>query len=246
MYFAYFDESGDSGQSGSRSYVLACALVKDSEWTNTLQGFVDFRRYLKRALGIPSRSEIKATQLLKGGGALRALKLGESIRQRIYRGFLRVPAKLGVKVFAVVIRKEKLQGAYLSEDPADRAWIFAMQRLERFAASNNEKIVIIHDEGRDKEIRALARAQRRIGRAGSHISGTLSVPFIQLLEDPVPRKSQDSYLIQLVDLCAYAAFRSVYPPPKTTVIEQGTWDELGDARLSVVSSRTSNGLVIWP
>ncbi len=246
MYFAYFDESGDSGQAGSRSYVLACALVKDTEWTNTLQGFVDFRRYLKNALGIPSRSEIKATQLLNGGGALRDLKIGESIRKRVYRGFLRLPAKLGVKVFAVVIRKDKLQGPYADQDPADVAWVYSMQRLERFASSNSERIVIVHDEGRDKEIRALARAQRRIGRAGSQLSGSLSVPFTQLLEDPVPRKSQDSYLIQLVDLCAYAAYRSVYPPPKTTVVEQGTWDELGDARLVAVSSRTNNGLVVWP
>ena len=129
------------------------------------------------------------------------------------------------------------------EQPAVR--LFAELGWETVSASEE---VFGHGATLQRETkgRALARAQRRIGRAGSQISGTLSVPFIQLLEDPVPRKSQDSYLIQLVDLCAYAAFRSVYPPPRTTVIEQGTWDELGDARLLAVSSRTTNGLVIWP
>jgi len=76
-------------------------------------------------------------------------------------------------------------------------------------------------------VRKRARKARRAGTAGSAFgTGTLSRPFERLIDDPVPRNSQQSYFLQLADFNAYAAFRRLYPPPKRRVqiCPEGMWD----------------------
>lgn len=114
-----------------------------------------------------------------------------------------------------------------------------MQRLERRTHYESTHALIVHDEGDQAGVRKLARKTRRAGTAGSAFgTGTLRVPFTRLIDDPVPRNSQQSYFLQLADLCAYAAFRRLHgPPPRTVpIVPQGMWDELGAARFTAVTS----------
>jgi Protein of unknown function (DUF3800) len=99
------------------------------------------------------------------------------------------------------------------------------------------EVLIVHDEGDALSVRTNARKARRAGTAGSAFgTGLLSVPFRNLLDDPVPRDSKQSYFLQMADLAAYAAFRRLYPPPARDVqiVPQTMWDELGTARLARV------------
>ena len=95
----------------------------------------------------------------------------------------------------------------------------------------------MHDEGDAVTIRKRARKARRAGTAGSAFgTGLLRVPFRNLLDDPVPRDSKQSYFVQLADLNAYAAFRKVFPPPSSRgiVVPARMWDFLGNAQFTVV------------
>lgn len=251
MYLAYVDESGSTGAveaGGSKSFVLGCVLVRDGEWAATFDGLIGYRRFLKARFGVPVRAEIKANHILQNADAFRTLALSERARHAIYQGHLRLNAKLGLKVFAIVIRKEQIR----SGDPHDFAWTFLLQRLERFTTKQGSQALIVHDEGNEGRVRALARKSRRAGIAGSAISpGFLRVPFRGLVDDPVARRSHESYFLQLADLAAYAAFRRVYPPPARAVqiVPEMMWDELGAARLAEVSQRSpgpSPGIVSWP
>lgn len=50
VYFAYFDESGDSGRgpnSPTKQFVLSGVLVNDADWLSALDQCVGFRRYLR-------------------------------------------------------------------------------------------------------------------------------------------------------------------------------------------------------
>lgn len=71
--------------------------------------------------------------------------------------------------------------------------------------------MLLHDEGDDANIRKLGRKARRAGTARSAFgTGMLSVPAYRLVDDPIPKRSDQSYFVQLADLSAYAAFRAYY------------------------------------
>jgi hypothetical protein len=111
--------------------------------------------------------------------------------------------------------------------------------------------MILHDEGDGDVIRSLVRKARRAGTAGSAFeAGSLKRAARLLIDDPVSRKSHESYFVPLADLTAYAAFRSVYAPPKRrlNIVPQTMWDELGASRLEEVSrvSGGPKGIVVWP
>lgn len=248
MRLAYIDESGDRGADGSRTYTIGCLLVRSSQWKDTFDGIIGFRRFLFNEFGLRVRAEIKANYLLRNGGPFRALKLSEHARHYIYKGLLRLQESLGLSVFAIVIDKENLKD---NIDPLEVAWTYAIQRLERMSTKNGEEVLIIHDEGEPLSVRKLARKARRAGTAGGMFGGHLNVPFHGLLDDPVSRTSVQSYFLQLADLDAYAAFRRVFlPPPRHThVVPNLMWDNLGSARNADVNKRAggpSNGIVYWP
>lgn len=238
MYVAYVDESGDSGVNGSITYTLGCVLMDGDAWPETFDRMIQFRRFLRDEFGLPVRAEIKANHLLRNAGAFRSLPLSEEARFRIYRGCMRLHDKLGLHAFAVVIEKDEVFKAG-STRPDHVAWEYLLQRLERFTTKGGEVVLLVHDEGDPKTIRTLARKSRRAGTAGSAFgAGWLHRPFVGLLDDPVARRSEQSYFLQLADLDAFAAFRCEHPPPprRVQIAPQSMWQELGEARFAPVSS----------
>jgi hypothetical protein len=251
VHFAYIDESGSSGVGGSLTFTLACILVEASRWPDVFDDVIDFRRFLRDQFGLPMRAEMKANYLVHNGGPIRRLKLGESARFAIYRQSLRLQAKLGLSTFAVVIRKDRMALKGLTVDPREVAWEYLLQRLERFTTKGNTQAMLVHDEGEGLLIRKLARRARRIGSAGSAFgTGSLRRPARLLVDDPVSRRSHESYFIQLADLNAYAAFRRIYPPPPRPVhvVPETMWDELATARFAKVNMLSGGppGIVTWP
>lgn len=251
MHFAYVDESGNEGPAGSLTYTLACVLVDAASWAGVFDELISFRRFLRERFKIPVRAELKANFLLRNSGPLTPLKLSESARHAIYRQSMRLQAKLGVSVFAVVIRKAELRIRDASRSPREVAWEYLLQRLERFTTKGGNQVLLVHDEGDLRLVRGLARKARRAGSAGSAFgTGLLRLPARLLLDDPVPRDSRQSYFLQMADLAAYAAFRKVYPPPARTVqiVPRNMWDELGAARFAPVNQLKGGepGLVVFP
>ncbi len=166
----------------------------------------------------------------------------------MYRAHLRfMHSDERIKAFAVAGRKSgRMEGAELLA----AVWTPMLQRLERTSrAWSNSTVFIIHDEGENPQIRKLARWSRRrlsAGNLGGY--GSTRVPFGQLLDDPMPKASHESYFIQLADLVAYSAFRRLYLPssPVAQVVPGKMWEQLGDATLSEVTSQrmiTAPGIV---
>jgi hypothetical protein len=214
-------------------------MVDSSDWADAFDGLIAFRRWVRTAFGLRVRDEIKANYLLRNGGALRDLKrpLSEEARFKLYRSCMRIQPKLGLSTLAVVIDKAQATERSGVRPTSDIAWEYLLQRLERRASHEATEVLVFHDEGDALTIRRRARKSRRAGTAGSAFgTGLLSVPFVRLVDDPIPRQSHESYFVQLADLNAYAAFRRVYEPPPRTVqiVPQTMWDELGVARFRPV------------
>jgi hypothetical protein len=254
VHLAYVDDSGNSAfpPAGSMSFALGCVLVEARQWPDVFDELIEYRRFIKASFGVPIRAEVKANYLLRNGGPhFRAHPVSEGARYRIYRGFLRLQHKLELAVFGVVVKKDRMQALGIVRDPRELAWEWLLQRLERFTTKGASELLLVHDEGDSLMIRKATRRARRAGTAGSAFGGgTLRRPARLIVDDPVPRRSDQSYFVQLADLVAYAAFRHIYPPPARPVqiVPQGMWLELGDARFAPVSALAGGprGLVVGP
>lgn len=252
MRLAFVDESGDPGATGSFSYSLACLLVREEDWLPVLDQMIELRRFLRDRFGVPVRMELKANTVIRGSGPLRRLDLNAAERRRIFRLHLRIQDRLPVRTFSVVIDKPHHFAVPQPSSPEHRAWEYLLQRLERESNSSGDRMLIFHDQGNDALIRRLARQRRRYAVVSKKFGpGTFNVPFTQLVEDPVPRDSRQSYLLQLADFAAYSAFRKVYPPTGgptgiTRVAAPDCWDLIGASRHIQVSGRRDDGIVWWP
>jgi hypothetical protein len=240
---AYVDETGDTGslakKGASQTFGLGCVLIDAAAWPAAFDELLQFRRRLRLKFGIPMRAEIKATYLIRGSGDLAPLALGPGARQLIFRSHMRVLRDLPAQAFAIVTPKDRhpdLTAAALFE----MTWEALLQRLEKASGEQTEPFAIYHDDGADAAVRRAARRARRHLTAGSiEGSGSLRAPARLLVDDPVARKSSESYCVQLADLVAYAAFRSVIQPSDAVarVCPQDMWDEIGPATRTIVNAR---------
>lgn len=247
MYFAYFDESGDTGMTDSPTgtFVLSCVLLHDRDWLSALDQTIAFRRYLRDNFHIAPRSELKASWLVHNKGDIRASGLSYPGRLAAYRAVMRFQRKIGVfKVFSVLIDKSKI--AKRPADVREIAWRYAVQRLERFGTSSKDNLHVLPDEGHGEFIRKKIRLMRRFNQVPSAFGGAaLERNAENIVEDSSDRRSHESYFIQLADLNAYASFRKVFPG---ATFGEDVWDELGNSRVLEVNSLRGGpaGIVVWP
>jgi Protein of unknown function (DUF3800) len=253
VLIAYIDESGNTGdpsRGGSLTFVLGCVLLDSAHWPEAFDGLLNFRRRIRDKFGVRMRAEIKANYLLRNSGDLRPYGLGQGARRLIYRAHMRVLASLGIRAFAVVIDKRT---GYTSPTACfDLAWETLLQRLEKTSSTERTEFLVIHDEGENDAVRRWVRKARRYLTAGSAFgTGTLMSAANLLIDDPVARQSKQSYFIQVADLVAYAAFRSVIPagPNIVSICPKAMWGELGDSTHTAVSRfrpRAAPGIVLRP
>lgn len=245
MYFAYVDESGDTGYDGTTGFALGLVLVNERSWLHTLNQLIGFRRFLRNEFQIKVYQELKAKYLVNNRGPFKQMNVSREARWRIFRGFMRLQRKLGsVQAFAIFIDKQKVTKREV--DVRQWAWTFAIQRLQTFAEKLGDYVHILPDAGHGEFIRRKVRELRRRNWVKSAYTGTMrDCKAERILEDPSDRLSQHSLFIQLTDLNAYAAYRVVHPRRD---FGSEMWAELGDARLKEVNRLRGGpvGIVVWP
>lgn len=251
MLLAYVDESGNTGSlssGGSLTYSLGCVLVDADLWPDAFEELLNFRRRLRGTYGIPMRAEIKANYLLRSSGDLRPLQLAPAQRALVYRAHMRMLQELPARAFAIVVDKRSKDR--LPSDYFDLAWEALLQRLERTSREEKVTFAVMHDEGENDAIRRWVRKARRYLPAGSAFgTGSLRASARLLVDDPVARRSHQSYFVQLADLVAYAAFRAEVQPSATVaaVCPSTTWGEIGPAihtKVSRLKPRSQPGIVL--
>jgi hypothetical protein len=226
------DDSGDPGVdpgSPTPTFTVCCVFVKDAHWAPLFEDMIRFRRYLRANFGLRMRQEVKANELVQGTGPWLSLGMGDRVRKRIYRSYMRFQGTVGtVKTFAVVVDKSRCA---TTAEVRETAWRHALERVETFARHKTETVMLFPDSGEYDRFRKLARKMRRHSQVGAMIGGgTLSRPMARvLIDDPVERDSAQSYFVQLADLNAYAAYRKERPDP---LFPPTMWDELGPAILA--------------
>lgn len=247
MYFAYFDESGDSGLDASPTdtFALSCILLNDRDWLSALDQTIAYRRYLYKNFRISPRSELKASWLIHNRGDIKSSGLTYPARMAAYKSAMRFQRKLGLfKIFTVIIVKTRI--TQRSSDIREIAWRYALERLERFGTATKDNIHVLPDEGHGEFIRKKIREMRRFHFAPSAFGdGTLERKAENIVEDSSDRRSHESFFVQFADLNAYASFRRVFPGASFGI---DMWEELGSARVSAVNRLSGGpaGIVVWP
>ena len=231
------------------TYSLGCVLIDADRWPSAFDEFLAFRRRLRDRFDVPMRAELKANYLVRSGGDIRELRLSPGERYLIYRAHMRVLQSLPARAFAVVLSKERHPDLTPS-GVFDTTWETLLQRLSTTSRKEDATFAVLHDEGENDAVRRWVRRARRYLTAGSAFGhGNLRNPATLLVDDPTPRKSHQSYFVQMADLVAYAGFRGVIPPGKSvrSVCPASMWDEIGPATHVAVSQlrpRSKPGIVL--
>lgn len=247
MYFAYFDESGDSGfqRSPTNTFALSALLIHDKDWLSALDQTIAFRRFLRDNFRLAGRVELKASWLVHNKGDVREAELSFAARIALIQAAMRFQRKAKIfKVFTIVVVKDRI--AKHPSDVRDIAWQYAIERIERFGTSMKDNVHIMPDEGHGDFIKKKIRAMRRFHYVPSAFGGSgLPRKAENIVEDSSDRRSSESFFVQLADLNAYASFRKVFPGNN---FGGEIWDELGEARVAEVNRLTGGpvGIVVWP
>lgn len=206
MYIFYMDDSGEGG-----THMFTAIGVHSRHWKEVFAEVIRFRKELRKHAGIYMNKELHATKFVSGRGRPSDKHLDKEMRERIFSYALKTLANVGpekLMLFNVVNRNQE--------------WAYEriLNRINRTMEAKDEHAIIISDEGKEGEY---TRLVRRLGaynpipsKFGTWDSGpevSKNIPISRVIEDPIFRNSEASYLIQMVDFCAYALLRKEIPHP---------------------------------
>lgn len=204
MYLAYFDESGDDGypEMSSPLFVLTAIYLHNSSWKENYQKIYSFRKKLKEIYNLPVKIEFHTRHFIQDKYPYHGLYSCET-RKKILEEYFSLIKTLDIKIINVVINKLKIKNQY---NVLENAFKYAIQRIENDMKFSllKKQYIIITDEGRVNKMTRTSRAVQKINYIPSHFSNnTYREEIKYLIEDPLPKKSQNSYFIQLSDLISY-------------------------------------------
>lgn len=215
----YVDESGDVGKvnSPTRFFVLSAIVIHELRWKTTLSNLVEFRRMLRDNKGLKIREEIHCTDFINKPGDLKRIKRNDRL-DIIKKCIDWLNSQPQVNVFSVVVDK---QGR--TDDIFELAWNTLAMRFENTIRYNNfsgpqnpdDRGIILSDNTEGEKLRKLIRKMRHYNTIPNtreyYAGGFRNVKLEYLIEDPIFRDSQYSFLHQMNDVVAYCV-RQKYEP----------------------------------
>ena len=200
MHLVYIDDSGDE----ALSIFLALAIPAD-QWQEVFALVRQFRRDIKHTDGIYVYEELHAWKFVSGRGKIADRVVPKGRRCQIFKDALALVAHLpGVRLFNSV---------FPAHDE-DRAFERLVNRINRTLQAWNSRAVLICDEGKETSYTRLCRRMHVYNPIPSRYGVWLdtgeqrrNVPIDRIIEDPFFKPSDQSYLIQCVDFCAYSLLR---------------------------------------
>ncbi|HCF1643035.1 DUF3800 domain-containing protein [Pseudomonas aeruginosa] len=204
MYIFYMDDSGESG-----IHTFTALGVHSRDWREVFAAVKEFRTQIRKHAGIYMNKELHATKFISGRGRPSDRHVDLAKRERIFAYALRTLSKLGpekLMLFNVVNRNQE--------------WAYEriLNRINRTMEARDDHAIIISDEGKEGEYTRLVRRMgaynpipSAYGEWDEGAGQSKNIPISRVIEDPIFRNSEASYLIQMVDFCAYALLRKEIP-----------------------------------
>ena len=201
MRLIYIDESKDI-QNDICAYSALCIHIKD--WHQVFNNLIRFRISLRDHYNLAISFEMHASDFVAGRGKHLFNRINTDDRITIYRDFISVAVKCqNVRVLNAV-------GKLRSEQFKIFEWL--VNRLDTMLRKEKSYGILICDEGDNEILTKMTRKMRKENLIPSKYSSERIDRKTQyIVEDPVFKKSHDSYFIQLVDFIVHAFLRFEYP-----------------------------------
>lgn len=218
MYLMYLDESGDVGLHGSncRYFVLSALVIQETKWFGFLDDLIAMRRSFKATYGLLMREEIHAADFVTGRPKLKN-SIPRNIRILVLKRLLdNLAQRTDISVITVVCDKRGR-----TDDIFEVTWRRMIQRFENTLGYKNfpdphvgDNGIIISDNTDGQKLQKLLRSMRRynpVPNQAQYGTGSRNIRLRSVVEDPVFRSSDESYIHQCVDSIAYFARQSIEP-----------------------------------
>lgn len=251
MYLMYVDESGDIGAtttSPTRYFILSAIVIHELRWRDILQDLVQFRQMLKATKGLKIREEIHCTDFISRPGPL--VRIPRNDRLDIIKKCIDwLNAQPDLSIYSVVVDKNGKPPGY---DVFLQAWNVLLMRFENTISYRNfpgprnttDMGMVLSDNTDGNKLRTLLRKMRHYNMIPSLFGGARNIKLQYIIEDPVLRDSQYSFLHQMNDVVAYCA-KQLYEP-NSYMKRKGAntfYKRLTHVGLSVVSKKNPYGIV---
>lgn len=262
MYLMYVDDSGDCGMpadgSPSNLFCLTGLVVHELCWQETSRRLLAFRRWLRSQYQIQLEDELHAAVMInkpsKAAASLQRLTKHE--RLAVVRHFAdEIGALRNVSIINVVV--DKRAGRVPNKDEVFRwAWYALFQRFENTIRRRNfpgpsnddDRGLVFPDNTDGEKLRrylAAMRVSNQLKVTERHGASFLrDEPIRVIIEDPVLRDSQHSYLIQAADCAAFLLKQRLEPSSYMKRHGGNAYlDRLDDVLCKVASHRDRRGIV---
>lgn len=201
--------------------IFSALAIPVDEWREVFQQIREWRRELKRTYGIYVYKELHAWKFISGRGRPSDRIITKSQRAAIFRQGLQLIAGLpGARLFNVAFPRKGER----------RAFERILNRMDRTLQAWASHAILFCDEGKEVIYTRLVRKMAvfnpipsQFGRWRDTGETYRNIPITRIIEDPVFKRSAQSYFIQLVDFAAYALLRKERPLDSKTRygIDQG-------------------------
>lgn len=252
MYLMYVDESGDVGvdNSPTRYFILSAIVIHELRWKQTLENLVEFRKFLRDTKGLKLREEIHCTELINKPGKLIRIKRNDRL-DIIKKCIDWLNLQPDLNVFSVVIDKNNR-----NDDIFELAWNTLIMRFENTISNKNfrgpsntdDRGIILSDNTEGTKLRRLVRKMRHYNtipnKTGIYNPGYRNIKINSVIEDPVLRDSQYSFLHQMNDVLAYC-IKQKYQS-NTYMKKKGGdkfYKRLDNVTVKMVTSKNNYGIV---
>jgi Protein of unknown function (DUF3800) len=252
MFLMYVDESGDIGSlpgSPTRFFILSAIVVHEMKWRDILHDLVHFRQMLKATKGLKIREEIHCTNFISRPGPL--VRITRNDRLDIIKKCIDwLNSQADMSIYSVVVDKDGKPNDY---DVFLQAWNALLMRFENTISYRNfpgprnatDMGMVLSDNTDGNKLRGLIRKMRHFNMIPSMFgTAARNLKLQYIIEDPVLRDSQYSFMHQMNDVVAYCA-RQMYEPNSYMKTKGGTtfYKRLQDVALTKVSRKNNYGIV---
>ncbi len=209
MHLIYIEDSADENLA-----IFSALALPVEQWRTCFSIVRDFRKDLKRAYGIYIYKELHAWKFVSGRGQIAPAIVTKPQRAAIFRQALETVTNLP---------GAQMLNACFPKGQADRAFERLLNRIERSLVAWDSHGILLCDQGKEGDYTRLVRRMNvynpissRFGGWGPTRSSSRNIPLDRIVEDPVFKRSDKSYFIQLVDFAAYSLLRRERPTPNIT------------------------------